>query len=285
MGLIFQTVINSAILSVFYTLMALGLTLVFGVMGILNFAHGELYMIGAYSVWILYAQGPVPFPVAVLIAIVIVAGVSIVMQKGIFQPTRDRPMMGLIMSIGLLFIIQVIVAQTWGVALMRHVPPYMRGSLDILGATVSSQRLVLVPVASSLLGGLWYFLTRTKTGQALRASAQDPETASLQGIDRNRSGIIAMGIGGILAGAAGALLSPIVLVTPYMGHVVIITALLVTVVGGVGNIVGAVVASFIYGFLHTFITTYVDSTLATIAGVLLMFIVLVVRPRGIIGRV
>ena len=281
MELVLQTALNAAIISVFYALIAVGLALVFGVMGVLNFAHGELYMMGAYVVWIVYAQSGAPFPVGVIVAMAVVCGFGLFMQRTLFRPMRDRPMMGLILSIGLLFIIQVFVAQVWGVGLMRHVPSAYKGTFEIFGAVAPWQRLIVIPGAVSLLGGLWYYLRRIKAGQALRASAQDPEAAALQGISINRSGLLAMGIGGILAGAAGGFMAPIMQVTPYMGHSAIITALLITIVGGVGSIEGALLASFIFGFLHTFVTTYVDGTMATIAGVLLMFIMLAVRPRGL----
>lgn len=284
MELVLQSVINSVIISVFYALMAVGFTLVFGIMGILNLAHGELYMVGAYVVWLAYALGGLPFPLAVLAGMAVVGGVSLILERSLFRPMRDRPLMALIMSIGVIFILQVFVAMTWGVGLMRYVPPALRGSLEIFGTSAPWQRLIVMPVSAALLGGLWFLLHRVKVGRALRAVAQDPEAASLQGISINRTSALAMGIGGILAGAAGAFMSPILQVTPYMGHPVLVTALLVTVVGGLGNIEGALLASFIYGFMHTFITTYVDGTMATIAGVLLMAIVLVVRPRGILGR-
>ncbi len=279
-----QTAVNGAVVSVFYALMAIGFTLIFGVMGVINFAHGELYMIGAYVVWLAYAQGNLPFPLAVLLSIAVVAGIGLVMERTLFRPMRDNPMMGLIMSIGMLFILQVFVATTWHVGLMKQVPPVIKGSLEVFGARVPWQRLIVIPVAVTLLGGLWFFMKRVKHGRALRAAAQDPEAATLQGISIDKAGLIAMAIAAGLAGAAGGLMGPIMRVDPYMGHTPVIMSLMITIVGGMGSIEGALLASFIYGFMSAFITTYVDGTIATIAGVLLMFIVLAIRPRGLFGR-
>jgi len=284
MDLALQTVVNSVVISVLYALIAVGFSLVFGVMGVLNLAHGELYMIGAYVVWLAYAQGGIPFPIAIVLAVVIVAGIGMAMERGLFRPMRGRPLMGLIMSVGMIFILQVFVATTWHVGLMKQVSPFIKGSLDIFGASAPIQRLIVIPAAAGLLGALWYFLRRVKMGQALRAVSQDAEAAVLQGISRNKADIIAMAIGAGLAGVAGGFMAPVLKVDPYMGHPALITALLVTIVGGLGSIEGALVAAFIFGFMHTFVTTYLGGTLATIFSVLLMFIILAVRPRGILGR-
>ena len=284
LDLALQTAGNAAVVSVFYAIMAIGFTLVFGVMGVLNLAHGELYMVGAYVVWIAYAQGGVPFPAAVALAVVVVAGLGLLIERGLFRPMRGRPLMGLIMSVGMIFILQVFVATTWHVGLMKQVMPYIPGSMQAFGVSIAYQRLLVVPAALAALGALWFFLRRTRMGRALRAKSQDPEAAALQGISVDRVDIVTMAIGAGLAGFAGAFMSPIMRVDPYMGHSALVIALLVTIVGGLGSIEGALIASFIFGFIISFVTVLVDSTMANILSVLLMFIVLAVRPRGIMGR-
>ena len=263
--------------------MAIGFTLIFGIMGVINFAHGELYMVGAYVVWLTYAQGTLPFPLAVIVGAAAVIGIGMLMVRTLFRPMRVNPLMGLILSIGMVFILQVL-ATRFGVGLMKHVPPFIKGSLHIFDVSAPWQRLLVIPIAAVLLGGLWFFLKRTKQGQALRAVAQDPEAATLQGISIDKVGITAMAIAAGLAGMSGGLMAPIMRVDPYMGHPAVIMALMVTIVRGLGSVEGALLASFIYGFMIAFITTYVDGTMATIAGALLMFTVLAVRPRGLLGR-
>ena len=270
--------------------MAVGFTLIFGVMGIVNLAHGELYMIGAYVVWLTYAQGILPFPVAILAGAGIVAGIGMGMERALFRPMRGKVLMGAMLSVGMIFILQVFVATTWHVGLMKNIPPAIKGSVTILGAIAPWQRLMVIPAAVALIGGLWFFLRRTKQGRSLRAVAQDPEAAALQGISIDGVGLIAMAIAAALAGAAGGLMGPIMRVDPYMGHSALIMALFVTIVGGLGSIEGAVIASLIYGFMIAFITAYFPQsiaspgTMAFIIGALLMFIVLAVRPRGILRR-
>lgn len=270
--------------------MAIGFTLTFGVMGVVNLAHGELYMIGAYVVWLTYAQGILPFPLAILAGAGVVAVIGMCMERTLFRPMRGNVLMGAVLSVGVIFILQVFAATTWHVGLMKHVPPSIRGSVELFGATAAWQRLIVIPSAIALIGGLWFFLRRTKQGRALRAVAQDPEAARLQGISQDRVGLIAIAIAAGLAGAAGGLMAPIMRVDPYMGHTALIMALMVTIVGGLGSIEGAMVASVIYGFLVAFVTGYFPSsiaspaTMAIIIGALLMFIVLAVKPKGILGR-
>lgn len=279
-----QTIANALVMSAFYALIAVGLTLVFGVMDIANFAHGEFYMLGAYVVWLLYAVGHWPFFAAVGAAILLVGVLGVIVERGIFRPVRGNILSGFIMSVGLVFILQVFVGQVWGVGKMKPVPAAFPGILDILGVSTSWQRFIVIPAAILLLGLLWVFLERFRLGRGLRASAQDSEAASLQGISVNRSGAIAMLIGCAMAGAAGALMAPIMSVYPYMGHMVIWTAFVVIIVGGPGNIKGTILAALLFGFLHTIVTTLLDSTIANLVSVLLMLILLAIRPEGLLGH-
>lgn len=284
MELILQTCVNGLVQSGFFALWAVGLVLIFGVMGIINFAHGELVMAGAYVVWVLYSKSGWPFPAAVLAALVVVTLMGLLMEAALFRPLRDNPLGGLIASIGILFILQVIAVKIGGLGLMKHVPPAVPGTVEIVeGVRVAAQRLVGLGVSVALLLLVWAFLTHSKLGWALRAVAQDREAAALQGININRISMIAMGVGAALAGVAGALMAPLVRVEPYMGHTVIITAFIVTIVGGIGSISGAVLASVLYAFFHTFITTYYGGTVATILGLVIMLAVLIVKPTGIMG--
>lgn len=285
MDLVVQTVVNAWMTTAIYILIAVGISIVFGVMKIANFAHGEFYMIGAYVVWVFYAKGGIPFAVAIVIAIAIGAGLGLVAERGIFRPLRGEVVKGLVASAGLLFILQVTVGQIWGVGLPKPVPPAYLGTFEFFGATLGWQRLIAIPVAWSMVGGLWFFLSRFKVGQALRATAQDAEVAALQGININRMGALAMGIGCAFAAVAGALMAPVLPVGPYMGHALILMAFVIVILGGVGNILGSIIASIILGFVVTFVTTYLDAVIASIIAVLCMLVVLATKPTGLMGRV
>lgn len=285
LDLILQTSVNALVQSGFFALTAVGLVLIFGVMGIVNFAHGELYMVGAYTVWLLYAQNGWPFWWAVVAAVLVVCIIGLLMERFLFRPMLENPLGGLINSIGVLFILQVVAVKVGGIGLMKHIPPPIAGTVELLpGITIAAQRLAALGVSVGLLVAVWYFLTRTKLGWALRAVAQDREAAALQGISINKISALAVGVGAALAGVAGALAAPIVRVEPYMGHGIIITAFIVTIVGGIGSLSGAVLAAVLYAFFHTFVTTYYGGTLATMLGLVIMMIVLVIKPTGIMGK-
>ncbi|MCK4783880.1 MAG: branched-chain amino acid ABC transporter permease [Desulfobacteraceae bacterium] len=281
MELVLQTFINAIQLSIFYALVAIGLSLVFGVAGIANLAHGELYMLGAYVVWLFYGLRGVNYIAAVLLAMLLVGGLGIIIERGIFKPLRGNVLGVAIISVGLLFILQVLVGQIWGLGYPKRVDAPIMGALNIHGVSIGWQRVIIIFASILLLGTLWVFLQRTKLGRAIRASAQDSEAASLQGISINRSATLAMGIGSALTGAAGALMAPAFAVHPYMGHVVLLIALIVVIVGGAGNLKGTVLAAILFGFLYTIITTFLDAVIANIASVLFMVLLLAIKPGGL----
>lgn len=280
-----QSFANALVLGSIYAMVAVGLALAFGVMQMANFAHGELFMAGAYVVYVLYSLAGLPFFIAVIAAFPIVAMLGVLFERAIFRPTRGNVLAGFMATAGAGFIMQVLVGQQWGVGLMRSVPVPYKGSAELLGASISWQRLVIIPATIIMVGGLWFFLKKVKAGKALRACAQDTEAAVLQGISINKMTRLAMFLSGGFAGVGGALMAPIIPVTPYMGHVYAVTAFIVVIVGGMASIEGAVLAAFILGFIHTFVSTLYDSVTATMVGVLFMAVVLIVKPTGLLGNV
>lgn len=283
MELILQTLVNALYAASYLSLVAVGLVLIFGVMGVVNFAHGELYMAGAYAVFFLYIQQEMSFFLAVALGMVFVGLLGLLMERGLFRPLRGNPLGGLIASIGFLLVLQAAATLTFGVK-KRPVPAPTQEVLTLMeGVALPWPRAYVVIAAVLLLSALWIFLKRSRFGWALRACAQDPEAAALQGISMNQTARLAMFIGAALAGVAGALTAPLVEPEPIMGHGVIVSAFIIIIVGGVGSLSGAVVAAVLYALVKTFVTTYADGVLADIVGLLLMLIVLVVKPTGLFG--
>jgi branched-chain amino acid transport system permease protein len=281
--LLLQTVVNAVYAASYMSLIAVGLVLIFGVMGVINFAHGELYMAGAYTVVTLYSHFDLPFFLAVAAGLVFVGLLGLVMEYALFRPLRDNPLSGLIASIGFLLILQSAAVLGFGVR-MQHIAPPTQTTIELIeGVVFTLQRLFVVLAAIALLTALWVFLRRTRFGWALRACAQDREAAALQGISINQVSRIAMFVGAALAGVAGALTAPLVGPTPYMGHAVIVTAFIIIVVGGIGQLEGAVAVAILYAFVHTFVTTFWDGVIADIVGLVLMLLVLIVKPTGLFG--
>lgn len=281
--LILQTLLNATYAASYLALVAVGLVLIFGVMGIINFAHGEFYMLGAYCVVALYADSGFAYLFAVAAGLVFTGLVGVLCERGLFRRMQGNPLGGLVMSIGLLLILQSLAVLGFGVR-MEHIPPPTQVVISFgEGVGLPLHRLYVILAAIGFLGALWLFLHRSRWGWALRASAQDPEAAALQGIPIGKASAIAMGIGTALAGVAGALTGPLVRTYPYMGHSVIVAAFIVIVVGGVGSLEGAVLAAAAYAAVHTFVTTFVDGVIADIAGLLIMLGVLIIRPTGLFG--
>ncbi|HWT30307.1 MAG TPA: branched-chain amino acid ABC transporter permease [Propylenella sp.] len=281
-ALLIQTGFNAAYAASYMALIAVGLVLIFGVMGVINFAHGELYMMGAYAVVYLYAGHQLPFLIAVAAGLVFVGCLGLIMEWTLFRPLRENPLGGLIASIGFLLILQSLAVLGFGLR-MQNVPPVTKERLILGGAVITYERLLVIAVTIVLLGLLWFFLRKTKFGWALRAVAQDREAAALQGISINQTARTAMFIGAGLAGVAGALTAPLVAPTPYMGHAVIVTAFIIIIVGGIGSLEGAIIAAIVYALVDTVVTTLFDGVIASIVGLLLMLLVLVIRPTGLFG--
>ena len=278
-----QTGLNALFAAAYLSLVAVGLVLIFGVMGVINFAHGELFMLGAYVVVALYTNLQLPFFLVVAIGLIFVGLVGILMEITMFHPLRNNPLGGLVASIGFLMVIQALIILGFGVR-MEHVPPVTQDVIIISEKVrLPVQRLFVILSALVYLSALWLFLKRTKFGWALRASAQDPEAAMLQGISTRTVSIIALFIGAALAGVAGSVAAPVISISPVIGHSVIVSAFIVIIVGGIGSLEGAVLASATYAFIHTVITTFVDGVIADIVGLSLMLMVLIIKPTGMFG--
>jgi len=284
LGFVWQTVVNAWVTTFLFAVPAVGVALLFGVAGTPNFAWGEFLMVGAYAIFLLYTLGGWPFPVAVLGAMGVVIGVGIITELAFFRQLRGNQANTFMASTGLIFVLQVLAGQLWGLGRSKPVAPPLMGSLEIFGASVGWQRFVIIPVGVAMIGGLWFFVHRFKLGRALRAMAQDPEAAALQGINPNKTALLAMGIACAFAAVAGALLAPIYSVTPYMGVKFIMMVFIIVIAGGTGSIEGAVLASIIFGFLYAVVTTLADSTIALIIAAVIMSIVLTIRPQGLLGR-
>jgi branched-chain amino acid transport system permease protein len=284
MDLFLQTMANSVVASAMYAVIAVGLVLMFGVMRMANFAHGEFFMVGGYAVWLLYVRMHWPYWVALVMAMVVVTVIGLAVERGIFKPLRGQVVSGYIATAGIMFILQVATGRIWGVGLSKPVPPPLEGALVIGSVAVGWQRVILIPIVFGSIIALRFFLHRAKLGRGLRACAQNPEAAALQGISTDKMSALAMGIGAAFAGLAGGLFAPLHVVEPYMGHPVILMAFIVIIVGGMGSIEGAVLASILFGFIYTITTTLIGGVAAMIICVVAMLIVLAVRPQGLLGR-
>ena len=264
-------------------LLALGLTVIFGLLGVMNFAHGELYMLGAYA-GIAVIGVTHSFWLALLLAPLLVGVVSAVTEITTLRPIYTRePLYGLILTFGLALVFREGARQVWGGDMRRILPPFT-GSTPLLGMTYPNYRLFLLVAASLLLLAIWLFFTRTRAGIVVRAAVQDAEMLDGLGVNVRRVFTLTFAGSGALAALAGLLLAPIFTVYPQMGVEMILLAFIVVILGGMGSMGGSVLAAFVIGVAQSLFSLWMNPQRVAIAIFGIMIVVLIVRPRGFFGR-
>ena len=264
-------------------LLALGLTVIFGLLGVMNFAHGELYMLGAYA-GIVVIGAVHSFWVALIVAPVLVGVVAAATEMATLRPIyRREPLYGLILTFGLALVFREGARQIWGGDMRRILPP-VTGSTPLLGMTYPNYRLFLLAASSILLLALWLFFTRTRAGIVVRAAVQDAQMLDGLGVNVRRVFTLTFAASGALAALAGLLLAPIFTVYPQMGVEMILLAFIVVILGGMGSMGGSVIAAFVIGVTQSLFSLWMNPQRVAIAIFGIMILVLIVRPRGFLGR-
>jgi len=264
-------------------LLALGLTVIFGLLGVMNFAHGELYMLGAYA-GIAVIGVTHSFWVALVAAPILVGVVAAATEATMLRPLyRREPLYGLILTFGLALVFREAARQIWGGDMRRILPPFA-GSTPLLGMTYPDYRLFLLAASSAILLALWLFFTRTRAGIVVRAAVQDAEMLDGLGVDVRRVFTLTFAASGALAALAGLLLAPVFTVYPQMGVEMILLAFIVVILGGMGSMGGSVVAAFVIGVAQSLFSLWMNPQRVAIAIFGIMIVVLIVRPRGFFGR-
>jgi branched-subunit amino acid ABC-type transport system permease component len=264
-------------------LLALGLTVIFGLLGVMNFAHGELYMLGAYA-GIAVIGVTHSFWLALLLAPLLVGVVSAVTEITTLRPIYARePLYGLILTFGLALVFREGARQVWGGDMRRILPPFT-GSTPLLGMTYPNYRLFLLLAASLILLAIWLFFTRTRAGIVVRAAVQDAEMLDGLGVNVRRVFTLTFAGSGALAALAGLLLAPVFTVYPQMGVEMILLAFIVVILGGMGSMGGSVVAAFVIGVAQSLFSLWMNPQRVAIAIFGIMIVVLIARPRGFFGR-
>jgi len=267
---------------------ASGLSLIFGVMGILNFAHGSLFMLGAFllaSLARLLGASGVGFVAALFIASVAVAVIGAALERWLISRLYGKEeLFQLLFTYSLVLVLADCVRMVWGVnqqSVMR--PAMLSGSFELAGATLSHYNLLLIGVGFAIVLGLWFLLHRTRIGELIRAASQDREMLLMLGKNVRwiQTGVFALGA--FLAGLSGALMAPLVSVVPGMDSEIIIVLFIIVVIGGLGSLAGTLVGSLVYGVAYSF-TVYFFPQLALFVVAALMVITLTLRPQGLLGR-
>jgi branched-chain amino acid transport system permease protein len=281
-SLLAQSIMNGLLAGWIYILIALGMTLVMSIIGIVQLAHGEMYMLGAYIAFYFFSAIFSNFYVAIIVSTLLIGLFGIVLERFFFRPVRGQLERALIVALGLILILQNAAVITFG-GVTKVIPSPFPGILKILDITLSWERLIAILIGIVLVGSLIVFIQRTKTGQAMVAISQDLEGASLQGINVNRVSSIAMFLGSGLAAAAGSLMGAMFSLSPFMGSFALMKGIAVIILGGLGSVPGAVIGGLIIGLVDGLVPLFLSTHFVGLIGGIVIILILIFRPQGIMG--
>lgn len=279
----FQTLVGGLSLGAVYALVAMGFSLVYRTMGLVNFAHADIAMIGAYAASTFYLTSHLPFALAMVVSIVITGAIGLVIER-VLRPLENKDFdLMLIGTIGFGIVLQAVAILIWGSTGRAMPSPVRTAPLDIFGVRVRTYDLLVMAVAALAVVGLGFFLSRTKRGVAMQAVAMDHEAATAVGIDVGRSNALAFAIGAGLAALAGGLVGPMLYVDASLGGALGIKGFAAAMLGGFGSIHGAVVGGIAIGVLDSYTAGHFQgySVLATF---LVFTVAIMIRPMGIFGE-
>jgi branched-chain amino acid transport system permease protein len=280
---ILQVIISGLLLGGVYALFAIGMNMIFGVMRVINLAHGELIMLGAYLTYFLYAKGGVNPLLTLPVSAVVMFGFGLVVERGLIERTVNQPLLAsLLLTFGLSTFLMGTALYFW-TADFRSVP-YLTGSVEIGGLNLSKTRLVSFAIALAVTAATYAFLRYSTFGKAFRATSQHPEVAQVCGINVGRVRLFTFGLGTAMAAVAGSLIAMIFTISPEMGRMFLGRAFAIVVLGGLGSFVGAFVGSLLLGVAETLAAYYTNTQWAEGVSYAVLVLVLIVRPSGLFGR-
>jgi len=276
--------IDGLVQSCIYMTMAFGMVLVFSILGILNWAHGQFYMLGGFVVYYAVTAAGIPFPLSLLISGVIVGGLGMVVEKVIIERLTG-PGYGLLAvtaaTMALIFFFEGAAGMAFGL-MAKGMATVLPGVLDMSSFSISYQKIAVIAFTLIIMFAMYIVLNRTKIGKAIRATAQQPDAASLYGVSVGRVSLIVMGIGCALAAMAGGIMGPVQSVDPFMGRIPMIMSLLAIVIGGLGSLTGAIAGGIILGLLNSVIA-YKISYFSEVVLFVMVIAILLIRPQGLFG--
>ncbi len=269
----------------FYALLSLGLAVIFGLLGIVNFAHGALYMLGAFAAWIMLEQFGINYWAALVLAPVVVAGLGMLVERLFLKHLYSvDPIYGLLLTFGLSLIAEGVLRELYGVSGQNYpVPELLSGATDLGFMVLPNYRAWVVLVSVVVCLGTWYTIERTRLGAYLRAGTENAPLVQAFGINVPMMVMLTYGAGAALAALAGVLAAPIIQVTPLMGSNLIIVVFAVVVIGGMGSILGSVVTGLGLGLVEGLTRVFYPEA-SSIVVFVVMVLVLMVRPAGLFGK-
>jgi branched-chain amino acid transport system permease protein len=275
-------VLNGIVWGLIMALIALGLNLIFGLLHIINMAHGALYMLGAVFSWyVIELTGN--YWLALAVAPLAVGLVGLALERGLLRTIEDQPLVTIICTFGIMLVLQQLVLTYFGGTARRIALP-IPGRIPLFDLQYPVMRIVIAAISAVVMGGLWFFLNRTRYGLWMRAVVQDREMAVALGIPVHKVYMWTFVLGSVLAAFSGVLAAPIVSVDFMMGREILINAFIIVIVGGMGNLWGSVVTAVMISLIHGVGSVFVVPSTATVFSLGFMILVLLVRPQGLFGE-
>jgi branched-chain amino acid transport system permease protein len=278
-----QLFLNCMVLSANYILLALGLTLIFGIMRTLNFAHGSLYIVGAYIVYTLFKLMGVNYFIAMVAAIFGVAGLGVFLEWSILFPMTKQK--SFLTSLGAILGVSMVIEGALSFIFLGEdvtIGSIVTGTVSIFGATLSLERILVVILCGLIVLGVYVWIRRTRQGIAIRALAENPRVANMQGISTRFIRFLVIGIASAVAGVAGAIITPLFFLNPFLGGNLVFKALIIVAVGGMGSVEGSILAGLLIGFIEGIGLVYIGPIAEALSFVIIIVIFLF-RPRGLLG--
>ena len=285
--LLFQTISSGIVNGMIYVLLALGLTLTFGIGRVINFAHGEFYMLGAFAAYLVIAHLHLPYIVSLLVAAMVIAVVGVVTNRVLILPVQRKESSmwaPFLITLALMTIFQSLALIAFGPDPYLLPSPFANKPFNIGGIHLSQQDLFAVIISLTFSGLLVILLKRTNLGLAMRAVARDSDAACLMGINIQAIKSVTFALGTGLAAVAGVLLIPQAVLDPYVGRMALLKGLAVVILGGLGDVYGAILGGLLLGLAEALGSVYISVAYKDAIGYLLMIVVLLFRPQGIIGQ-
>lgn len=278
-----QCIMNGLCMGGTYILIGLGLTLILSIMSILQFAHGEVYMLGAFTVYFFCVLHGVNLYLSVLISMLTTAAIGLILERVLLRPLKGVFLSYVCVTMGLSLIMQTAVLLSFSKG-TKQLPSLWKGTFDVGGMFISKERVIAIVIALCLTLALYTFLKRTKYGLAMVASAQNREGALMQGINPNVMSALVMAIGCGLAAVGGALGGSIFNLDPYMGGLAFTKGITLIVIGGLGSVLGTVAGGLILGVSESLIALFFGSQMGIILPLILVIAFLIFRPKGLFGH-
>jgi branched-chain amino acid transport system permease protein len=285
MSIFFQALVSGILIGGVYALIGIGLTIIFGVMRVINFAHGDILMIGMYATYYVFTLLHIDPFLSIAITIPLMFLFGALLQKVFINRVLDAlPQNQILLTIGLGLIMSNTMALAFTSDYKILTTSYSSSSVKLFGISISTPLVISFAITAVITAALYWFLLKTDTGQAIRATAQDREAARLMGINVGRMSIIAFGLGSALAGTAGALIAPTYYIFPQVGSVFTLKAFVITVLGGMGSVIGATLGGVLIGVAESIGGVYFGAGWKEVVVFVLFLLVLLFKPSGLLGK-